>query len=102
MDPLELIDLVPTLIVVWICALLIPAAELAVARYRGHMPTRPLLFALSQYICFGSLFTVFGIAQRANALELTTFDVYIFTIVMAALAVAGAGWATHSLAQRKT
>jgi len=37
------------------------------------------------------MFTIFGIAQKANDLGLTTYSLYLFTLFMAALAVAAAG-----------
>jgi hypothetical protein len=40
--PLDLPDLVSMLVVVWICALIVPVCEAALARYRGRVVTRPI------------------------------------------------------------
>jgi hypothetical protein len=98
-SPLDLTGLVPTLIVVWICAFVIPLGELIIAKYRGRLPARPLLLAALRYVCFGSMFTIFGVAQRANFLGLVSYSLYIFTVVIAALAVGCAGLAGRLQAQ---
>ncbi len=92
-SPLDLTGLVPTLIITWVCALIVPLGEVAIAKYRGQLPARPMLLAASRYVCFGSMFTIFGIAQRANFLGLVSCSLYVFTILMAALAVLCAGLA---------
>jgi hypothetical protein len=100
-SPLDLPDLVPTLVVVWACALVIPLAELAKAKYRGMSAARPILLAGSRYVCFGSMLTIFGIAQKANFLGLISFSLYIFTILMASVAVACGGLAVRYAAQAR-
>src|ERR1700686_2702320 len=92
---LNLTDMVPTLIIVWVFALIIPFGEVGIAKYRARLPARPVLFVASRYVCFGSLFTIFGIAQKANFLGLISYSLYIFTILMAALAVGCAGVASR-------
>jgi peptidoglycan/LPS O-acetylase OafA/YrhL len=82
-SPLDLTGLVPTLIVVWICAFIIPLGELIIAKYRGRLPARPLLL----------------VAQRANFLGLVSYSLYIFTVVIAVLAVGCAGLAGRLQAQ---
>jgi len=97
---LNLTDMVPNLIIVWVCALIIPFGEVAIAKYRNRLPTRPLLFVASRYVCFGAMFTIFSIAQKANFLGLISYSLYIFSVLMAALAVGCAGAASRYAAHR--
>ncbi len=97
-SPLDFPDLVSTLIVVWACALIVPLGEMATARYRARRPARPILLAVSRYVGFGSMLTIFGIAQTANSLGLISYGLYVFTILMAALAVACTGLAVRHAA----
>jgi hypothetical protein len=91
MTPLGFGDLVTTLIVVWVVALVAAAIEVAVVKPQNWPPVRSVLFAVSRFVRYGCLFTIFGIAQKANALGLITYNLYLFTLLMAALAVAAAG-----------
>ena len=95
---LNLTDMVPTLVIVWVCALIIPFGEVAIAKYRHRLPARLILFVASRYVCFGSMLTIFGIAQKANFLGLISHGLYIFTILMTALAVGFAGVASRHAA----
>jgi hypothetical protein len=91
MTPLSFGDLVTTLIVVWVAAVVVAAVEVVFFKSRDRLPAHPVLFAASRFICCGCMFTVFGIAQKANALGLMTYSLYLFTVLMAALAVFTAG-----------
>jgi hypothetical protein len=91
--PLDFADLVSTLIVAWACALVIPFGQVVITRYRGRLPARPMLLAAVQYLCFGSMFTIFGIAQKAKFLGFISYRLYIFTIFAVALSVGCAGLA---------
>ena len=95
MTPLDFPALTEALIVVWVCALFIPLAEILIGKSRGRMPVRPLLFVASRYVSFGCMFTIFGIAQKANSLGLISYRLYWFAILMAALAVGCSGAATN-------
>jgi hypothetical protein len=92
---LDVSGMVPTLMIVWVCALIIPLGEAAIAKYRDRPLTRPVLFIASRYFCFGCMFTIFGIAQRANSLGLISYGLYLFTVLMAAMAVGCAGAANR-------
>jgi hypothetical protein len=92
---LDMSGMVPTLMIVWVCALIIPLGEAAIAKYHDRWPTRPVLFAASKFVCFGCMLTIFGIAQKANFLGLISHGLYIFTVLMAALAVGCAGAASR-------
>jgi uncharacterized membrane protein len=91
MTPLGFGDLVTTLIVVWTAAVVVAAVEVVFFKSRYRLPAHPVLFAASRFICFGCMFTVIGIAQKANNLGLMSFGLYLFTVLMAALAVFTAG-----------
>jgi len=81
---------IETLIIVWVMALVVAAVEVGVVKRQNRLPTHPLLFFASRYVRFGSLFTVFAVVQRANDLELITRGLYLFTLLMAVLAVLAA------------
>jgi hypothetical protein len=91
MTPLGLDGLVTILVVVWVVALVAAAIEVAIVKPRNWPPVRSVLFAMSRFARYGCMFTIFGIAQKANALGLITYSLYLFTLLMAALAVAAAG-----------
>ena len=91
MTPLGFGDLVTTLIVVWAAAVVVAAVEVVFFKSRYRLPAHPVLFAASRFICFGCMFTVIGFAQKANNLGLMSFGLYLFTVLMAALAVFTAG-----------
>jgi hypothetical protein len=95
MTPLGFGDLVTTLIVVWVAAVVVAAVEVVFFRSRERLPAHPVLFAASRFICFGCTFTVFGIARKANDLGLVTYSLYLFTVLMAALAMFTAGAFVH-------
>lgn len=90
MTPLGLSGLVPTLVVVWVVSLLAAAVEVAVVKPRNWPPIRSVLFALSRFVRYGAMFTIFGVAHMANELGLITYGLYLFTLLMAALAVLAA------------
>jgi hypothetical protein len=78
------------LIIVWVVALVVAAGEVGVFKSKNRLPGHPVLFAVSRYFRFGCLFSVFTVVQRANDLGLTTRGLYLFTLLMAALAVLAA------------
>jgi hypothetical protein len=90
MTPLGLSGLVPILVIVWLVSFVAAGIEVAVVKPQGWPPIRSALFAVSRFVRYGCMFTIFGIAQRANALGLITFSLYLFTLLMVALAVAAA------------
>ena len=81
---------IETLIIVWAVALVVAAVEVGVVKRQNRLPAYPLLFAVSRVVRFGCLFTVFAVVQRANDLGLITRGLYLFTLLMAVLAVAAA------------
>jgi len=91
MTPLGFGDLVTTLIVVWVAAVVVAAVEVVFFKSRDRLPAHPVLFAASRFICFGCTFTVFGIARKANDLGLMTYSLYLFTVFATALAMFTAG-----------
>jgi len=88
-SPVDFPGLIPTLIIVWAAAALATFAEIGIAAYRARLPARPILFGLFRFLGFGSMLTVFGIAQHASFLGAMSQTVYVFTIFVAAVAVAG-------------
>jgi hypothetical protein len=91
MTPLGFSGLAETLVVVWVVALVAAAIEVAIVKPRNWPPVRSVLFAVSRFVRYGCMFTIFGIAQKANNLGLITYSLYLFTLLMVALAVAAAG-----------
>ena len=91
MTPLGFSALATTLVVVWVVALVASAVEVAIVKPQNWPPLRSVLFAASRFFRYDCMFTIFGIAQKANDLGLTTYSLYLFTLFMAALAVAAAG-----------
>jgi len=91
MTPLGFSGLSTALVVVWAIALVVAAVEVGVVRSRNGLAAHPILFATSRFVRFGCMFTVFAIAQRANDLGLITYSLYLFTLLMTALAVFAAG-----------
>jgi hypothetical protein len=91
MTPLGFSGLGTILVVVWVVALVAAAVEVAVVTPRNWPPVRSVLFAVSRFVRYGCMFTIFGIAQKANDLGLITYSLYLFTLLMAAFAVAAAG-----------
>jgi len=87
MTPLGFSGLAETLVIVWVVALVIAAGELAVVKRQNRLPTHPVLFFASRYVRFGCMLTIFGIAARANDRGLITYGLFLFTVLMAALAV---------------
>jgi hypothetical protein len=81
---------IETLIVVWVAALVVAAVEVAVVKGQNRLPAHPVLVFASRYVRFGCLFTVFAVVQRANDLGLITRGLYLFTLLMAVLAVLAA------------
>src|ERR1700704_5256857 len=81
---------IETLIIVWAVALVVAAVEVGVVKRQNRLPAYPFLFAVSRVVRFGCLFTVFAVVQRANDLGLITRGLYLFTLLMAVLAVAAA------------
>ena len=81
---------IETLIIVWVMALVVAAVEVGVVKRQNRLPTHPVLLFASRYVRLGSLFTVFAVVQRANDLELITRGLYLFTLLMAVLAVLAA------------
>jgi hypothetical protein len=79
-----------TLTIVWVVALVIASVEVGAVKGQNRLPAHPVLFAASRFVRFGCLFTVFAIVQRANDLGLITYGLYLFTLLMAALAVLAA------------
>lgn len=94
MTPLDLTALTEVLVVVWLAAFICALAELLTHKYQGRMPVRPLVLA-SRWVSFGCMLSIFGIAQTANNLGLISYRLYLFTLLMAALAVGGAGLASR-------
>lgn len=94
---LDLNGIVLTLIIVWGFSLGIPLAEIAIPSRRSQLPARPILYLASRYVCFGSMFTIFGVAQQANLRGLISYSLYMFTMLMAVLAVVAAGFAADLL-----
>src|SRR5262245_1467688 len=91
MTPLDLSGLnTTTLILVWAVALVVAAGEFAAVKGRSRLSAHPALFFSARYFRFGSLFTVFAVVQRANDLGLITRGLYLFTLLMAVLAVVAA------------
>ena len=90
MTPLDFSGLAETLVVVWVVALVIGTGELGAVKRQNRLPTRPVLFFASRFVRTGCMFTIFGIAARANDRGLITYGVFLFTLLMAALAVLAA------------
>jgi hypothetical protein len=91
MTPLGFSGLETTLTVVWAVAFMVAAIEVGLVNSLNRLPDHSVLFAASRFICFGCMFTVFAIAQRAHDFGLITRGLYLFTLLMAALAVLAAG-----------
>src|SRR5215475_5589321 len=79
-----------TLIIAWVAALVVAAGEVGVVKGQNRLPVHPVLSFASRWVSFGCLFTVFSVAKRANDLRLISGGLYLFTLLMAALAVAAA------------
>jgi hypothetical protein len=72
-------------------ALVVAAIEVGVVKGRNRLPTHSGLFFASRCVRVGCMFTVFAVVQRANDLGLITRSLYLFTLLMAVLAVLAAG-----------
>jgi hypothetical protein len=90
MTPLGFSGLTETLVIVWIMALVLAAGELTVVKRQNRLAVHPALFLASGYLRFGCMFTVIGIAARANDHGLITYGLFVFTVLMVALAVLAA------------
>ena len=90
MTPLGFSGLVETLVIVWVVALVVAALELGVVKRQNRLATHPVLFFASRCVRVGCMFTIFGIAARANDRGLITYGLFLFTVLMAALAVVAA------------
>jgi len=90
MTPLDFGGLVETLVIVWIVAVPLAAGEFVTVKRQNRLPTHPILFFASRYLRAGCMFTVFGIAARANDHGLITYGLFVFTLLMTALAVLAA------------
>jgi len=95
MTPLDLTGLAETLIVVWLFTLIPALGEVLIAKYRGRLSARLFLFAACRYVSLGCMLTTFGIGLRAKELGLFSYRLYVFTCLMAALAVAGGAAASR-------
>lgn len=95
MTPLNLAGVTETLAVVWIAALLFAISMRVMAWYKGKRHRRPLLSGLAEFLAFGSLLTVFGIAQKANVLGLISYPLSLVIYLAAALAAVATGWMAH-------
>jgi hypothetical protein len=91
MTPLGFNGLAETLVVVWVVALVAAAIEVAVTKPENWPLARSVWFAVSRVSRYGCMLTIFGIARKANDLGLITYSLYLFTLLMAALAVGAAG-----------
>jgi len=92
-SPLDFASFAPILMIVWFLALFVPLGELIAFKYGRRLPARPMLYVASRYLCIASLFTIFGIAQRAYFLGLISLSFEIFTGFVAVLAVVSATFA---------
>jgi hypothetical protein len=90
MSPLDVSGLAETLVIVWVVALVLAVGELTVVKRQNRLPVHPVLFFASRYLRVGCMFTIFGIAARANDRGLITYGLFLFTLLMAALAVLAA------------
>jgi hypothetical protein len=90
MTQLGFSGLAETLVIVWVMALVLAVGELTVVKRQNRLPVHPVLFFASRYVRVGCMFTIFGIAARANDHGLITYGLFIFTVLMAALAVLAA------------
>ena len=90
--PLGLTDVGLALFILWWVGglglgLVIAAVTQAFAKSNGRPLARPMLFAASQCVTWGSYATICGIAQRAYNLGLFSWGLWNFMMFMATLAV---------------
>ena len=91
MSRLDIADVAPVLVICWVCAALVPLGMAALPRSdRRLRPTRPISFGLTQWICWGCMFSLNGVALSAYDRGLTSFGLEILTIAVAALAMTSA------------
>jgi hypothetical protein len=91
MTPLELADLTETSVVAWLAALIFAVSMRVIAWKQGKHTKRPFLSGVLEFLSFGGMITIFGIARQANSLGLISFRLYLFIVFTVAMIAACSG-----------
>jgi hypothetical protein len=95
MTPLDLADLTEPLVVAWLAALIFAASVRVIAWKQGKRTSSPFLRGVLEFLWFGSMITIFGIARQANTLGYISFRLYLFIVFTATMTAACGGAASR-------
>jgi hypothetical protein len=91
MTPLDVADLIEPLVVAWLAALVFAACVRVVTWKQRKLTSRPFLSGVLEFLAFGGMMTIFGIARQANSLGYMSFRLYLFIVFTATMIAACSG-----------
>jgi hypothetical protein len=85
MIPLTWTDIITAFLNVWPISLMGALAEMLWVRHSGRLKARPLLCVVFRFLQFGTLFSIFGIAQGLSQRGLIPYEMYIIIVLLSTM-----------------
>jgi len=90
--PLNWMDILPAFAIVWPIGLIAALVEALLARRKGSLRASFLYFVLLRSLQFGTLFSIFGIAQALNRRGFIPDEMYFLIMFLAVLSSLSSAW----------